>query len=245
MIPGAVLAAFGLDPNTAVRPAGRAIVVGDIVFKPADDEAEAMWTAEVMSSLVADEVRLARPVRSDDGRWLVDGWTAWTRISGRPALRWNDIIAAGRALHDATRTLERPAVLDGRTHGWARADRMAWGEEDATDLPLASRLIERLRPVDLEPQVVHGDLTGNVLFADGERPAIIDFSPYWRPAGWALAVVIVDAVVWHGAPTELADALSDEPEAEQLLARATLFRLYCGEPEDAHRSWVESLLNRL
>ena len=38
-----------------------------------------------------------------------------------------------------------------------------------------------------------------MLFADASPPAVIDFSPYWRPAGLALAVAAVDALMWGGA----------------------------------------------
>ena len=245
MIPGAALTGFGLTPQTPLRPVGRVLIADDVVLKPVDDEAEATWVAETLSALVVDEIRTPRPIRSSDGRWVIDGWSAWDRVSGRPALRWNDILAAGRALHAATRSLERPALLDTRMHAWAKADRMAWDEQPAPASDLASQLLTCLRPLELESQIVHGDLTRNVLFAEGEPPAVIDFSPYWRPPGWALAIVVVDAVVWHGAPYELADALGDEVEADQLLARAALFRLYCGEPEDAHRAWVEHLVTRL
>ncbi len=31
------------------------------------------------------------------------------------------------------------------------------------------------------PQLVHGDLTGNLLFHTSLPPAVIDLSPYWRP----------------------------------------------------------------
>jgi hypothetical protein len=48
-------------------------------------------------------------------------------------------------------------------------------------------------------QLVHADLGGNVLFAPGLAPAIIDFSPYWRPPGYAEAVAAVDAFLWFGA----------------------------------------------
>jgi hypothetical protein len=74
-------------------------------------------------------------------------------------------------------------------------------------------------------QIVHGDLTGNVLFAEGMAPAIIDFTPYWRPVGFASAVVIADAIAWHGATSALTDALSDTDEPRSMLARAALFRL--------------------
>jgi prepilin-type processing-associated H-X9-DG protein len=69
-------------------------------------------------------------------------------------------------------------------------------------------------------QLVHGDLSGNVLFADGLPPAVIDWSPYWRPPPYASAIVMCDAALGHGAGVELL-AGSDR----QLLIRALLFRL--------------------
>lgn len=48
-------------------------------------------------------------------------------------------------------------------------------------------------------QLIHGDLTGNVLFAADEAPAVIDFSPYWRPPVFAEAVVVADGLLWFQA----------------------------------------------
>ena len=67
----------------------------------------------------------------------------------------------------------------------------------------------------LPSQLVHADLAGNVLFADGMTPAVIDFSPLERPAGLPLAVVAVDALMWQRARPEALD---------QLLARALIYR---------------------
>ena len=240
MIPGRVLAAFGLAPDIPIRPMGRVVAAGNLVLKPVDDEAEATWVAEALASLPEDGFRIAPPVQSVDGRWVVDGWSATEKIAGRNERRWEDILAAGDAFHAATASLERPEMLDRRTHVWARADRMAWGEQEPQPSPLADRLRRYVRPVDLPSQVVHGDLGGNVLFADALPPAVIDFSPYWRPPAWALAVVVVDAVVWHHAPVDLA-----EEHDAQVLARASLFRLYCDEPPRAHERWVEHLVARL
>jgi len=64
-----------------------------------------------------------------------------------------------------------------------------------------------------------------VLFAAGEPPAVIDFSPYWRPAGLALAVAAVDALTWSGADPAILDELDGEPGLYQLLARAHVGRL--------------------
>ena len=90
---------------------------------------------------------------------------------------------------------------------------------------LFKRLKARLLPIALPSQVIHGDFTGNVLFEPGLAPAVIDFSPYWRPAGFALAVVIVDALTWGGAGMDILDLVRDELEIEQLLLRAELRRL--------------------
>jgi hypothetical protein len=67
--------------------------------------------------------------------------------------------------------------------------------------------------------LIHGDLTGNVLFDDELPPAIIDFTPYWRPLEFQSAIVVADALVWEGAPPELADAV-----APQYLLRALIYR---------------------
>jgi hypothetical protein len=58
-----------------------------------------------------------------------------------------------------------------------------------------------------------------VLFDDQLPPAVIDFSPYWRPTAFASAIVVADALVWEGAPDELADAVDP-----QYLLRALIYR---------------------
>ena len=74
-------------------------------------------------------------------------------------------------------------------------------------------------------QVIHGDLTGNVLFADKLPPAIIDLSPYWRPAMFASAIVVADALVWEGADETLVARFDHLDSFGQCLARALIFRL--------------------
>jgi hypothetical protein len=107
---------------------------------------------------------------------------------------------------------------------------VAWGARDpgsvlaAAPAPLAGQLrslLAALRPVRLPAQLIHGDLGGNVLFAPGQPPAVIDFSPYWRPAGLALAIAAVDALTWSGADPAILGDLADQPELDQLLAAPT------------------------
>lgn len=72
---------------------------------------------------------------------------------------------------------------------------------------------------------LHGDLLGNVLFAEGRSPAVIDWAPYWRPPGFGAAIAVMDAACWHDYPrTSLADH-HGIPHWRQLLLRALVFRI--------------------
>lgn len=71
-------------------------------------------------------------------------------------------------------------------------------------------------------QIVHADLTHNVLFDQAMVPAVIDISPYWRPPEYAEGVVVADAPCWHGAQPSLLE-IADVSVAA--VARALLFRL--------------------
>jgi uncharacterized protein (TIGR02569 family) len=206
---------------------GTAWRVGEVILKPLDlPVTELEWQAEILAGLTGDGFRVAAPLRSSDGELVVDGWSAWPRLAGGHRPRWTEIIAAGAHFHAALRGAPRPSeLLDARTHHWARADRIAWGEAPAAGRSAeVAWLLQARRELHLPAQVIHGDLSGNILFADGLAPAIIDFSPYWRPAAYASAVIVVDAVVWHGADPALLDLVAGERDGVQMLIRALLFR---------------------
>ena len=233
-----VLAAFGARELTS-QPLrggeGRVWSADGLILKRVDDEAEATWVADVLSVLAEDGFRINRPVRSGSGQWVVGGWSAWGAIPGGHDFtgRWLDVLRVAEQLNLALRGLERPAFLDARTHAWAVADRMAWGETpvlvaDAHLRPLAERLAAHVLPEDSPGQVVHGDLSGNVLFAPGMVPGVIDFTPYWRPAVFSQAVVVVDALLWHAAPASLVAAVPGGRRTS-VLARAALYRLIASD----------------
>ncbi|WP_327216595.1 phosphotransferase [Streptomyces cyaneofuscatus] len=233
--PRSVLDAFGVRgiPEPLTGGQGRSVRVGGAVLKPAEGtEGESEWAASVFERLPRGAgFRVPRPLRSAGGGAVVEGWTAAEFIDGRPgpSRQWPGVVAAGRAFHAALRELTRPAFLDRRTHPWAVADRVAWGEGKTAVVPeLAepfARLLSLRRPMEATPQIVHGDLTGNVLFAPGQDPVVIDFTPYWRPPLYAEAVIIGDGLLWHEpAPGLLVDGKGD-PRWRQMLIRALIFRL--------------------
>lgn len=105
---------------------------------------------------------------------------------------WLRIFEASRAFHQAVEHLHRPDCLDARDDWWAVADRVACGEHGIQFRPVFENLGRRLQaavgPLG-SPQIVHGDLTGNVLLSPTVSFAVIDVSPYWRPPEYAEGVV--------------------------------------------------------
>jgi len=232
--PPHVIAAFGGsgDPEPLVGGiTGTVWRAGDVVLKQLDlSLAELSWQAEVLTSIGSGHVRVAPPLRGHGGQLTVGGWRAYRYLEGRhERRRWPDIIAAGEALHTALAHVPRPAFLEERSHGWAMGDRVAWGEVSTAEArerwPITQPLLEALRPVEARSQVIHGDLSGNVLFDPGLPPGIIDFSPYWRPRAFAVAIVVADALVAEGADESLLEATTQVDDFGQYLVRALIFRL--------------------
>jgi uncharacterized protein (TIGR02569 family) len=208
----------------------RAWRAGDLILKPADlSPAEHTWQAEILPTIRLDGFRVALPRRASDGRLVVDGWAAWRHVDGehRPR-RWPEIIEVGERLHRAFALVPRPEFIATRTDPWSIGDRVAWGELSADPyrgIEAVRRLGDRLGPILASSQLVHGDLTGNVLFADDLPPAIIDLSPFWRPTAFASAIVIADALVWEGADPSVLTQVPHVDTFGQYLARALIFRV--------------------
>ena len=228
--PDDVLRAFGsAGPVESLRGGEGAWRAGDLVFKPAPGDAEWAWLGEHLPTVRGDGFRLAMPVPTPDERWVVDGWCAQMVMTGaHPATpRWPEVLEVCGRLHAALRALPIPPFLGERTHPWSIGDRVAWQEAaPRVEHPALDRLLAIRTPIDLPSQAIHGDLTENVLFAEGVPPAVIDPTIYWRPAGTALAIVVSDALQWSGAePAPFLAAVRHVDEFPQLFVRAVITRL--------------------
>ena len=241
--PSAVLEQFGVAqaPTRLSFGRGRTWSAGDRVLKRVDDAEEAAWIADLASRVEQRGFRLALPVSAPDGRWIVDGWSAWTRVAGEHSTtRWPEMLEAASAFHEAVAAEMKPEFIDRRADRWRIADRIAWGELPVDDLGRVShveRLVRAWRPVDLLGQLIHGDLVGNVLFAESLPPAIIDLSLYWRPPGYSAALVVGDAIAWEGADRSMVDLVRRFAEWPQLLLRAVIFRVVVSELAKRAEPW--------
>jgi uncharacterized protein (TIGR02569 family) len=231
--PESVLAAYGVDArHLRSLPGGQgsAWQAGPLVLKPLDISIEQLaWQERLAGDIDSDGFRLAAPVRARNGKLQVAGWSAWQWLEGEHLPhRWADICAVGDRLHRATACIAEPAWHRRRTDVFARADRAAWTDTALAQfrsVPLVAELAGQLRPVHGRRQLIHGDLTGNVLFHPTLPPAVIDLSPYWRPTSFATAIVVVDALFWEGADEAVLAILADQLDAPQYLLRAAIFRI--------------------
>lgn len=230
---------------------GGSVVVGDLVLSPGRDPRILDWLNPALARLAVDldtrprrALRIAVPVPARDGSWVVDGWGASRHEPKTTTCRELDVVlATGRLLHGELDSLFRTKPrLDDRDDRWARAERVAFAPDVARELesvvrasdprlPFLQRVSRSLSGTWLGPdQLVHGDLAGNVLLDAAGLPVVIDVSPYWRPALWAGAVVVLDTALWHGAGLEAVEAWADDPARREAARRAALFRVLSDGP---------------
>jgi uncharacterized protein (TIGR02569 family) len=254
--PAHVLHAFGAGGTGIPLAGGRgnAWRFDDVILKPLDVlPGELEWLRQFAADATEPrDLRLSTPLASDSGQLVVDGWTAFPRLEGvhRPGM-WHEIAAVARVIAEHFADVERPAFLDLRTHAWARADRLAWGEEPdvgAAGAPFLAELLAARSAVTDPAGIIHGDLAGNVLFDDSGVPAVIDFTAYWRPVQYSIAIVAVDATCFERAPLSLLQTIDSSEQFAQHLVRALIFRIatdWFNQLDDAHFAVYEGVVARV
>jgi uncharacterized protein (TIGR02569 family) len=231
--PADVLRGFGATDAPILLAGGQGGTYrsGGIVLKPTDDD-EA-WISELQSTIVDSRFRMPQPVKSTNGNWIYKAWAAWEYIEARhePG-RWQEQIQTCVYFHDAISTIPKPKALEllhlSKSVGpWGIADQVAWGEREITHHPRIEPSVDRLkqilRSVDGKNQLIHGDF--QMMFSDNAPPTVIDFSPYWRPAAFAVGIVVADALVWGNAHVSIIDYAQHIANFNQFLARAELRRV--------------------
>jgi len=235
-----ILDAFSITKKPYLLKGGQGITYrcGDIILKPIDsygysaiDESTAV--ADIINDLNnSKDFRIPKPIRATTGEWVFDNWVAWTVVEGKETKdQYKNKFQACDAFHHAISHLSKPTFIDKRNDPWAIADRVTWDEQkrdfDKRFLPYINpifKLLKRLNPIQLSNQLIHGDVTGNLLLSKGLPPALIDFSFYWRPAAYAKAIMIIDAIAWQNADPVIV-FLAGNGNNEKLLLKAALRRI--------------------
>lgn len=232
---------------------GGSVRAGDLVLSPGRDPVVQDLLNPVIARLAVDldtrparerqDLRIAMPIPARDGSWVVDGWSASRYEPGAQLLvDLEATLAVAAVLHAelAPRVSDWPPAQQPPRERWSQAERIAFGEASpepgaagAEAEPLLRWLLEQRDPgADLgEPQLVDGDLAGNVLLDPDGAPVVIDIAPYWRPPLWAEATCVLDSVMWWGADVEAMTAWADGVP-RQAMIRAALFRLLSDRPAD-------------
>lgn len=166
-----VLNAFGTNATPVLLAGGQntSYLCGNTVIKPEENESKVNWISQTFSELKIDEIRIPQPIKANSGKWIYNGWNAHAFIEGETTKsRWHEKIKICRKFHQAIENLEKPDFIGKRTNPWEVADRMTWGD---TKLqygeklkPVLSRLEPLVKPISLKSQIIHGDMTGNILF---------------------------------------------------------------------------------
>ncbi|RFU23940.1 hypothetical protein B7463_g12398, partial [Scytalidium lignicola] len=235
--PRAVLDAFGCAGTATALSGGQnqSFKCSDAVLKPVEDGVEAEWAANVFAQLSAspkDGFRIPTPIRASNSQFVYQGWTAYRFVSGvtGPLGKWEKLLNTSRSFHATLLDVDCPSFLDSRSHPWAVADRVAWEEAHVEVVPCLQKIYSRLcsmrEKLVMRSQIIHGDLSGNVLFdSNGAAPALIDFSPFWRPVEYSEAILLVDGILYFGQGAALLEICNGSLNLHQMLVKAALFRL--------------------
>ncbi len=235
-----VLEKFDITEEATLLSGGQGTTfkAGNFILKPTESEEYAGWVANVFDNIKQDGFRVAKYVKSSNGKYVEDGWICQEYLPGEhdhAKTRWQEIIELCKVFHSALAEFSEPNFSKSDFLGegndpWSVADKMAWGEIPLEYYPELRESIEKLlsliKPVNLPSQIIHGDFGGNVLFHPTLPPAVIDFSPYWRPAELAPAVIIVNALALENAPLSILDYVEDVKEINQMLIRAQLRMIF-------------------
>ncbi|RNE49039.1 TIGR02569 family protein [Corynebacterium alimapuense] len=237
VVPGHVIAAFQGEAGIP-EPAGHAWDngwrVGSVIYSRSGGVSTG-WSAKLRTGLKVEGVRIARPVRSTDGRFVVAGWKASSRIVGDLSRRVDETVGVALRLADALAS--QPAPPDPEAADpFILADRRTW-EETAPEY----------REIKAPVQVGHADLLASTIYHGAQVPAVTDVVPFAepRPHGYTAALVMVDGLIAGAVDIGIVDRFRHIPDIDQLLLRAVSYRRHVNDLHPEATSHGRSHIRRV
>ncbi|WP_274648751.1 RIO1 family regulatory kinase/ATPase [Paenibacillus humicola] len=211
--------------NTSVR-------VGRAVLKPVDDRQHYEWLLNIIYHLDPQGYRLSKPIRSKSGTFVSHGWICTHFETGQDVKgRIEDKLLVSRLFHRDLSSIgfgDIPPI----DNPWSKGHRIAWQVDGLpSELPQEIQeclhdLLSRVRKKEHDQvQLVHSDLSGNILFDQDLEPLVIDFSPTIAPVEYAEAILVCDCIAWQGSEVSEIDLLPSNELYKEMITRAIIFRL--------------------
>lgn len=252
-----VLNAFGVFGKPVLLDGGEGVCfrVDGVVLKLIKNSVEASWIADIYQNLTSDKFRVPKQIRAKDGSWVYKDWIASEFLDGehRPG-RYAEAIEISKIFHRALADIPKPNWFDQKTDVFAISDKIAWSELPLPDFKIANEQLKRisslLRQNKLPNQLIHGDWgPGQILFHDTLPPAPLDMTPYFRPADYPIADMLVSAIANEGTDPSVLDLGKNIVNFDQLVLRALIFRTctyieFQIHPENDY-DWVPVIIKHL
>lgn len=204
---------------------------GDIVIKPINDVAYSNFISQVFGDLQAMGYRISRPIQSRNGQYVVEGYVANTYEPGEQDLsRVEDLLDISEKLHNDLKKMPMDGMPE-FDNPWAKAQQVLWkGQEIPSNWHKSSRelvikLLDELEVLELSSQLIHSDLSGNVLFHETLEPLVIDFSPTFAPCEYANALAVCDNIAWGDSPMSSLELLRPVDLYKKVIKYAVAFRV--------------------
>jgi hypothetical protein len=230
-----IIYAFNLNGEIEPLSGGQntSVKVKNFVLKPVDNNVQYYeWLLNIINELNPHGYRVSKPVRNNTGTFVYKDWGCTHYEPGKhregnikeklKVARMFHSDLASKSFSDIPRT-EDP---------WSKSHRIAWQREK---LPMSlsklavrilGELLSKLRlKDDYKVQIVHSDLSGNILFDEVLDPLVIDFSPTIAPAEYAEAILVCDSIAWQGSSTSEIELICHSEFSIEMILRAIVFRL--------------------
>lgn len=233
-IPKDVLEAFNLKGNVEPLSGGQntSVKINDFVLKPVDNDSYCEWVLSIISKINPQGYRISKPIKSKTGTFIYEGWCC-TKYEPGENVEGNvsSKLKAARLFHSDLAKVDFHSAPKS-DDPWSNAHEVVWQRKqlpkemckEATEI-IGSLLEKAKLQNSYNVQIVHSDLSGNILFDKKLDPLIIDFSPTIAPVEYAEAILVCDCIAWQDSPVTDIDLLPDSEFYREMIFRAIIFRL--------------------
>lgn len=244
-----ILNSFHLSGDIVPLRGGQhtSVRVNNAVLKPVDDIQHCEWLLSIINNLNPHGYRVSKPIRSRYGTFVAKGWACTHYERGRDIKgQIKEKLQVSRLFHHDLSSIPFGDIphID---NPWSKGHRIAWQiDEIPGELPeeIYERLDHLLKMVRLQEQykvqIVHSDLSGNILFDQVLNPLVIDFSPTVAPVEYAEAILVCDCIAWQGSEVSEIGLLPNNDLYKEMMVRAIIFRLAVSaifSDGDNHKFW--------